>query len=312
MNIKKTEVNFIKIIKFEDESYPKKLRNIDNPPKQLYVLGDEKILENKGIAIVGSRNCTEYGRKYGEFFSSKLTNYGMQIISGLATGIDTCAHIGCLKEGGKTIAVLGSGFNYIFPEENISLANEIIEKGGAVISEYSPETKKKSDYFRNRNRIVSGLSEGVLVVEAKNRSGTSITAKFAKEQEKEIFCIPVGLDNKCGLGTNKLIQGGAKLVIHPYEIITNTKIKNTKNQIIEKEICEYKKRFEELEKKENINIKEEYRIVYEILGKNPININEICKRTNKEISEVSFILTMLELDGYVEELYGKEFKKIIF
>lgn len=180
----------MKIIKIQDEHYPEKLRNIENPPKQLYVLGNEELLNSFGLAIIGCRQYSEYGRKVAKDLSFKLAKQGINIISGMAKGIDSFAHVGCMVAGGKTIAVLGSGFNNIYPKENIELFKEIIKKGGTVITEYSPDTKPLGSNFPLRNRIISGLSDGVIVVEASKKSGTLITVDYALEQGKEIFAVP--------------------------------------------------------------------------------------------------------------------------
>lgn len=287
----------VKKITIKNKNYPEILKNIPKPPKQLYVLGDEKILHEKSIAIIGSRVCTPEGAKIAEKFAKELSRNGICIVSGMAQGIDTAAHVGALKAGGKTIAVLGGGFNHIFPKENEKLFTSIIENGGAVICEYSENTKPEAKRFVQRNRIVSGLSMGILIIEAKHRSGTSITANFAKSQGKTIFCIPHSLEQKEGIGTNRQIKNGAKLVTSPQEIIDELKIKTEKiKENKEKEI-------------EIIDVPEEYMPVYKFISKNPINIDEICKKTNLEISKVNYMLTMLELEGYIEQLPGKNFIK---
>lgn len=180
----------MKIIKIQDKNYPEKLRNIENPPKQLYVLGNEGLLNTFGLAIIGCRQYSEYGKKVAKDLSFKLAKQGINIISGMAKGIDSFAHIGCMVAGGNTIAVLGSGFNNIYPKENIELFKEIIKKGGTVITEYSPDTKPLGSNFPLRNRIISGLSDGIIVVEASKKSGTLITVDYALEQGKEIFAVP--------------------------------------------------------------------------------------------------------------------------
>lgn len=283
-----------KIIELENEKYPEKLRNIQKPPKQLYVLGDENILNTKSVAIIGSRVCTPEGAKLAENFAKELSKKGICIISGMARGIDTSAHIGALKTGGKTIAVLGSGFNHIFPAENIGLFSKIIENGGTVITEYKEDTKPSQNGFVQRNRIVSGLSDGVLIIEAKHRSGTAITASFARSQGKKIFCIPHGLEQREGIGTNRQIKMGAKLVTEAQEIIEELKmeVKEIKND--EKNI-------------EILNVPEEYMPVYKYITENPINVDVICKKTKLEISKVNYLLTMMELEGYIEQLPGKNF-----
>ena len=283
-------------ITLEDKYFPELLKNIQNPPKQLYVLGNENILKEPCIAIIGSRVCTPEGAKLAEKFARELSKSGICIVSGMAIGIDTAAHIGALKAGGKTIAVLGGGFNHIFPKENEKLFESIIKNRGAVVCEYSENTKPEAKRFIQRNRIVSGLSIGVLIIEAKHRSGTSITASFARSQGRKIFCIPHSLEQKEGIGTNRQIKNGAKLVTTPQEIIDELNIETKKIEIVEKEI-------------EIVNIPEEYMPVYKFISKNPINIDEICKKTKMEISSVNYILTMLELEGYIEQLPGKFFVK---
>ncbi len=180
----------IKIIEITDKEYPKKLLQIKNPPKKLYVEGNSKLLNKKSIAIVGSRKCTEYGWKQAMRFGKELSQNGICVVSGMAVGIDKAAHIGAKSYKGKTIAVLGGGFKDIYPEENKELFYEIIEQGGCIITEYSPEEKTKSTNFPKRNRIISGLAMGTLIVEAAQRSGSLITARYTKEQKKPIFCIP--------------------------------------------------------------------------------------------------------------------------
>lgn len=180
----------MKTIKIIDNNYPEKLKNIQNPPKQLYVLGDETILNGFSLAIIGCRDSSEYGKKIAKNLSFKLSQRGINIISGMARGIDTFAHISCLSAGGKTIAVLGSGFEYIYPKENIELCKEIIKDGGCIITEYEPNIKPIGSNFPLRNRIISGLSDGVIVVEAREKSGSLITVDYALEQGKEVFAVP--------------------------------------------------------------------------------------------------------------------------
>ncbi len=180
----------MKIINIKDKDYPEKLKNIDNAPQKLYVLGNEKILNDFGLAIIGCRQYTEYGKKVAKELSFKLAKQGVNIISGLAKGIDSFAHTGCMVAGGKTIAVLGSGFNNIYPKENIEIFKEIIRTGGVVVTEYQPDIKPIGENFPMRNRIISGLSDGVIVIEARRKSGTMITVEYALEQGKEIFAVP--------------------------------------------------------------------------------------------------------------------------
>lgn len=180
----------MKTITINDKEYPSKLRNIYNPPKKLYILGNYKILNDFSIGIVGTRRCTKYGSEITKSLSYNLAKYGVNIISGMAIGIDTSAHIGTILGNGKTIAVLGSGFKHIYPKENINLFNKIIKNGGAVVTEYEENEYPMPENFPKRNRIISGLSDGIVVVEAAKRSGSLITTDLALEQGKNVFAVP--------------------------------------------------------------------------------------------------------------------------
>ena len=211
----------IKEIYINSDNYPERLRNIYDPPKKLYVLGNFKILKEKAIAIVGSRKATEYGKKVAFQISQELTKENINVVSGLAIGIDTYAHLGAIliQNQAGTIAVLGSGIDVIYPKENIELARKIIQTGGCIVSEYPLGTKPNKINFPQRNRIISGLSDGVVVVEASEKSGSLITAEFGIEQGKEIFAVPGNIDNPLNRGTNKLIQDGAKMVLSSKDIL---------------------------------------------------------------------------------------------
>lgn len=235
----------IDIISIEDKEYPFILKQINNPPLNLYIRGNKKTLEMPAIAIVGCRDATEYGKNVAQHFSSILCENNFCIVSGLARGIDYFAHLGAVKqmrsvlskdenysqmlknkildEKGCTIAVLGNGLDRIYPLENAGLAKEILNTGGAIISEYPLGCGPKRENFPARNRIISGLCNGVLVVEAKPKSGTMITVDFALEQGRDVFVIPGNIDSVNSLGTNELIRQGAKLVTAPNEIIDEYK-----------------------------------------------------------------------------------------
>ena len=180
----------IKMITILDEKYPKKLRNIYDPPVVLYVKGNASIIDNLSIAIIGSRICSNYGKEVAKQFAYNLSKHNINILSGLARGIDTYAHIGAIQAKEITIAVMGNGLDIIYPEENRKIYDDIIKNNGAIISEYIVGTKPEKLNFPARNRIVSGLSEGILVVEANKKSGAFITVDFALEQGKNIYAIP--------------------------------------------------------------------------------------------------------------------------
>ena len=201
--------NVIKV-EFNSKFYPERLKNIYSPPKQLYCLGNIELLHyERNLAIIGSRNYSLYGEKATKDFAFNLAKDDICIVSGLARGIDSFAHIAALNAKGKTIAVLGSGFDNIYPKENFKLVERIIKNGGLVITEYPLGSKPLSQHFPARNRIISGLSDGVLVVEAKKKSGTNITVDFALEQGKNVYVIPGNIYSKTSDGTNFLITEGA-------------------------------------------------------------------------------------------------------
>lgn len=180
----------IKMITIYDKEYPEKLRNIYDPPVVLYIRGNENILNQKSIAIIGSRQCSQYGKEIAKEFAYNLSKYNINVISGLARGIDTFAHIGVVNAKKTTIAVVGNGLDVVYPKENEKLQEKIIQNGGVIISEYPIGTKTEKMNFPARNRIISGLSDGVMVVEAGLRSGTLITVEFALEQGKNVYSIP--------------------------------------------------------------------------------------------------------------------------
>ena len=211
-----------KVIKVDMNSkyYPERLKNIDSPPKQLYCLGNLELLNYKNnIAMIGSRNCSSYGERAAKDFAYNLAKEDICIVSGLAKGIDSFSHIGALNAKGRTIAVLGSGLDNIYPKENIKLVKEIIKNNGLVISEYPLGTKPLKYHFPARNRIISGLSDSVLVVEARKNSGTNITVDFALEQGKDVFVIPGNIYSKTSDGTNYLITEGAIPVLTYKDIL---------------------------------------------------------------------------------------------
>lgn len=199
----------IKTIKLEDSTYPEKLKEIYNPPKTIYLIGNEKLLNQKSIAIIGCRECTRYGAENAYKFGYELAKENICVISGFAKGIDTYSHKGAVSAKGKTIAVLGCGLDIVYPPENMELYKQILIQGGAIISEYPLGSKPEKYHFPERNRIISGLSSGVLVIEAKKKSGTMITVDFALEQGREVYAVPGNISSENSYGTNELIKEGA-------------------------------------------------------------------------------------------------------
>ncbi len=200
-----------------DEAYPKRLREIFDPPTVLWIRGNQSLLAQPGIAVVGTRHPTPYGTGMAEMLSRDLAAHGLVVLSGMARGVDTAAHRGaiearCNEAPGKTVAVWGTGIDVIYPKENKKLAERILECGGAILSEYSMGTFPAPQNFPIRNRILSGMSVGVLVIEASENSGTRITARCALEQNREVFAVPGNVTSKSSWGPNTLIKQGAKLV----------------------------------------------------------------------------------------------------
>ena len=278
-------------LEFENKKFPEMLRKIKNPPKSLWVEGNVDLLNTISIAIIGSRKCSNYGEKWCKKFTKDLLEYNLTIVSGLAIGIDKTAHDTALKYGGKTIAVLPSGLKNIYPTENLNLYKNIINSGGAVVSEYMPEERCDKKKFLERNRIVSGLGIGTLVVEAGYRSGTSVTAKITKQNGKKDFCIPGSLDNSKSLGTNTMVKNGAILVTSVNDIICN--YKNLKKTRIVQNIKKYE-------------VSKEFQDIYELISEKPMEINLIAKLTDQNVSSVMAKITFLEIEGKIKRLGGNK------
>ena len=213
----KREIDFmqkenIKILTIEDKAYPQILKTIYDYPVSIYIKGNEKILNMPAIGIVGCRESTSYGKKVAQYFAYHLSKRNISIISGLAKGIDSQSHIGAIKAKGITIGVIGNGLDMVYPKENQYLYDKIIEENGAIISEYPIGTKPEKMNFPARNRIISGMSKGILVIEAKKKSGTLITVDFALEQGRDVYVVPGNIDEMNSVGTNDLIKQGAQIV----------------------------------------------------------------------------------------------------
>ena len=220
-HIKYMQENNIDIIPINDLRYPQRLKEIYDSPISLYIKGNTGILNDKNISIVGCRDASEYGKKAAKYFAYNLTMKKINIVSGLAKGIDSYAHIGslCVENNlGKTIAVVGTGLDITYPRENKYLADKILENNGAIISEYPLGTKPERMNFPKRNRIVSGISNGIIVIEAKEKSGTLITVDFALEQGRDVYVVPGNINSINSVGTNKLIKEGAKLITNYNDI----------------------------------------------------------------------------------------------
>lgn len=284
----------IKKISFEDRNYPKLLKEIKNPPKILYLRG-EILPEEDCFAIVGKRKCSSYGKQIALEIAGDLTEAGLTIVSGLAPGIDTISHRTVVERKKRTIAVLGTGIDEksIYPKENLKLAEKILETGGALISEYPPGTKGSNFSFPQRNRIVSGLSLGVLVVEAKEKSGALITAEWAEKQGKKIFAVPGSIYFSNSKGCHCLIKKGAKLVESADDIIKelnflkelNLSQKSTRTVLIEEE-------------------NREESLILNALEEESLYIDKIIERTKLNAATVAGNLAVLEIKGRIKNLGG--------
>ena len=208
-------------IKIDDERYPQLLKEIYNPPNTLYCEGNISLLNKPSIAIIGCRNMSKYGEKIAKIFAEGISKAGVTVVSGLARGIDKVAHNNSYKNEGRTIAVLGCGLDIIYPKENEQLYRDIINNDGLIISEFSEGTRPNKENFPQRNRIISGLSRGIIVVEAKRKSGTMITVDHALEQGRDVFVVPGNIDSINSTGTNELIKEGAKIVTSYKEVLND-------------------------------------------------------------------------------------------
>lgn len=274
----------IKVLTVDDENYPKILKSISDPPICLYLKGS---LPNNNLtfAIVGTRSPTEYGKKLAYKFSKELTEAGFNIISGMAYGIDTIAHKACLDVQGKTIVVLGCGVDIVYPAANRSLYQSIIKSSGAIISEFPPGHTVLKGLFIARNRIISALSCGVMIVEGTKDSGSLITARYAAEQGKEVFAPPSPITSEMSEAPNILLKQGAKLVTSIEDIFEEFNIK-----ISPKKKEDKLKKLTEIEK-----------LVFSILEKRPLKIDDISLIIKKPINEILNIISLLEINGLIEK-----------
>ena len=300
------EQHHVRVISQQDESYPELLKNIPDAPLLLYWKGVLEKVDNLAVAIVGSRKASVYGLNIAGRFAEELSEFGISVISGMARGIDTIAHKGALSKKGSTVAVLGSGLANIYPKENTKLFHQITETG-AVISEFPMSTDPISFNFPRRNRIISGMSLGIIVVEAFERSGALITSRLALEQGREVFALPGNINSPGAKGTNKLIREGAKLI--------------TSLQDVLEELKPQMQGYLELEKKEDVkekvtiskplpdlSVKEEK--VYEILSEEPVHIDMLVHQSAMSISELSSVILGLELQNLIKLLPGKHYVKM--
>ncbi len=298
----------IRKITIDDKEYPKNLRNIYNPPKVLYVNGTLLEQDEMAVALVGSRRASMYGLEMCEKLAYELAIRGVTVVSGMARGIDSAAHKGALKAKGRTIAVLGSGHDNIYPPENKKLYHEIV-KIGAVITEFESDVPPLPENFPQRNRIISGLSLGVVVVEAAKNSGALITANFAAEQGRTVFAVPGKISSITSAGTNELIKDGARLVQSVDDILDELSLSEIEPAVGEKK-DEIEERIAKKTKAYIYNsLTDDERKIYKALSEEPTYIDEVLDKSGLSPTKASKAILNLELKSLIQELPGKQFMR---
>lgn len=288
--IQKAQSNDIRIVTYWDDNYPKRLHSIPNPPALLYIRGQASPLYDYAISMVGTRAASSHGKNIALRIASQLATAGITIVSGMALGIDTASHVGALRAGGRTIAVLGCGANVIYPPSNRKIYEQIVEQG-AIISEYAPDITPETHHFPQRNRIISGLSLGVIIVEAGRKSGALITADIATEQGREVFAVPGQAGMRWTAGTNNLIRQGVPLIESADEVVEHLKsqlapITNISASLVLPEMSEEEDK------------------IYQLLETGPRQIDELIRETKLNALGINRLLTSLQLKGVIQQLPG--------
>lgn len=281
----------ITLLTWLDEAYPRRLKDIDQPPPVLYQRGAITPADDWAVAIVGTRRITSYGRQVAEELGAYLAGQGVTVVSGLARGVDSVAHQAALKAGGRSIAVLGCGVDLIYPPENRKLAGEMMEKG-AIVSDYPLGTPPEGSNFPPRNRIIAGLSLAVVIVEAGRKSGALITAKFAADQGREVFAVPNQIYAPNSLGANALIQQGAHPLLRMEDLIETLDLvmmphHRDARQVLPADATEA--------------------ALFSVLGQQPLHIDEIGRQSKLPIEQVSATLALMELKGLVRQVGGMQY-----
>lgn len=285
---KKLENQGIQIITWEDDIYPVRLKEIDQPPPLLYLRGTLLPDDEWAVAVVGTRRMTPYGRQVAEELCTYLAQQGITIVSGLARGVDAVAHQTALKAGGRTLAILGSGIDVVYPPEHRRLAEQIVAQG-ALISDYAPGTLPEGINFPPRNRIISGLTLATVVVEASEKSGALITATFAAEQGREVFAVPGSILAPQSKGTNRLIQNGAHPLLTPSDLSEELNLIH----VPEKQTA-----------RRTLPIDATEALLLGYMSHQPVHIDDLCEQSKLAVEKVSATLTMLELKGLISQVGG--------
>ncbi|MFO6424684.1 DNA-processing protein DprA [Motilimonas sp. KMU-193] len=284
------QANDAQVICYDSPVYPLPLKEIASPPLVLFAQGNVSLLQQPQLAVIGSRNATHYGRDKAQLFAQQLSQQGLVITSGLALGIDAHAHRGALQAQGGTIAVLGSGLANVYPKRNLGLAAEIREKG-LIISEFWPNSPPLAKHFPRRNRIISGLSLGTLVIEASLKSGSLITAKYALEQNREVFALPGSIDNAQACGCHWLIKQGAKLVTETADIIDELQL-----------IMRPRPQQLALTEEKNTGNTLPFPTLLDSVGFETTSIDLVVERSGEPVQLVQTQLLELELDGWIAQV----------
>jgi DNA processing protein len=289
--MEKIERAGVQVLTWQDDAYPPQLRHIHSPPPVLYVKGELRPEDEWAVAMVGTRRATVYGKEATRTLAGDLARNGVTIVSGLARGIDAQAHRVALEAGGRTIAVFGSGIDIIYPSEHKKLAQAIVENG-ALVTEYALGTRPEGSNFPPRNRIISGLSLGVVVVEAGARSGALITADYAGEQGREVFAVPGNIFHRGSEGTNKLIQQGAKLVLSVEDVLEELNLTMISQQA---------------EVRAVVPENETESLLLKHISSEPIHVDEIGRQSGLSIVQVTSTLALMELKGMVRQVGGMNY-----
>lgn len=285
----------IRYVQQGEEDYPAKLRHIPNAPKGLYIAGKLPDPFKPAVAIIGARTCSEYGKQMAKYFGEALGEVGVQVISGMARGIDVLSQTAAIQAGGNSFGILGCGVDVCYPKENAELYH-MLQRHGGLLSEFPPGTAPLARQFPSRNRIIAGLADAVVVIEAKQKSGTLITVDMALEQGRDVYAIPGRLTDPLSEGCNRLIKQGAGLLLSPEELLEELSVE-TGQKLMKKSASKEKNNFL-LDKEENM--------VYANLDLYARNLEEIVDKTNISLQEITHILLSLELKGLIKEV-GKNY-----
>ena len=296
----------VESLNWHDASYPARLKEISDPPPVLYVKGRLLPSDELAVAVVGTRNATAYGREAAAHLASDLARQGITIVSGLARGIDSVAHRAALDSGGRTIAAVASGLDIVYPKEHTGMFQRIAEQG-AAISELPLGTRPDRRRFPRRNRLISGISLGTLVVEAGESSGALLTVKHALEQDREVFCVPGTIFSPASRGTNRLIQEGAKLVLDSNDVLEELNLSVVAQQM-ELQITAPAGQMPETTIQIPPGDAEAELLGY--LGEEPLHIDDILRRCRLPVASVNGLLTMLELKGLVKQVGGTHYVRM--